>query len=90
MAHIAKLARLKLSEDELERMAKELSSILQYVEMLQELKTDDVTPTSQVTGVKNSLREDAVELRGALPDALLECSPLPKVERQIQAPHAHG
>lgn len=88
--HIAKLARLRLTAEEAEKMAKELSSILQYVDMLSEVNTDNVEATAQVTGLTNALREDIVKPSEALPDALLACSPLPTVEHQIQAPHAHG
>ena len=88
--HIAKLARLSLTPAEAEKMAKELSSILQYIEMLGEVPTDDVEPTAQVTGLSTVLREDTVIRSEAHPDALLECSPLPIAEHQIQAPHAHG
>lgn len=88
--HIAKLARLTLTPAEAEKMAKELSSILSYVEKLKEVPTDDVLPTAQVTGLETVLRADTVRTSEAAPDALLACSPLPKVEHQIQAPHAHG
>lgn len=88
--HIAKLARLSLKPEEIDKMTKELSSILQYVEMLSEVDTADIEPTAQVTGLVNALREDMVIPSEATPDDLLGCSPLPKVEHQIQAPHAHG
>jgi aspartyl-tRNA(Asn)/glutamyl-tRNA(Gln) amidotransferase subunit C len=88
--HIAKLARLSLTPAEAEKMAKELSSILQYIEMLNEVPTDSVKPTAQVTGLSTVLREDVIVRSEAAPDALLACSPLPMSEHQIQAPHAHG
>lgn len=90
VAHIAKLARLELTPEEEKKMPKELSSILGYVDMLSELNTDNVEATAQVTGLKNAFREDDVVSNGALPDALLACSPLPITEHQIEAPHAHG
>lgn len=88
--HIAKLARLTLTPAEAEKMTKELSSILQYVEQLNEVNTDNVPPTAQVTGLTNTLREDQVKPSEAAPDDLLGCSPMPIVEHQIQVPHAHG
>lgn len=88
--HIAKLARLSLTTAEAEKMAKELSSILTYVEKLKEVPTDDVEPTAQVTGLETVLRPDEIMKDQVSPDALLECSPLPKTEHQIQSPHAHG
>ena len=88
--HIAKLARLTLTPAEVEKMAKELSSILTYVEKLKEVPTDDIEPTAQVTGLKTILRPDEILKDPVSPDALLDCSPLAKVEHQIQSPHAHG
>jgi aspartyl-tRNA(Asn)/glutamyl-tRNA(Gln) amidotransferase subunit C len=56
--HVARLARLRLSEDEVERMASELSTILGHIEKIAELDLDDVEPTSHVVEVENVLRED--------------------------------
>lgn len=56
--HVAKLARLRLSEEEVERMASELSGILEHVEHINELDLEDVEPTSHVVAVENVLRSD--------------------------------
>ena len=88
--HIAKLARLELSDEEVAKYATELTSILGYVEMLQEVDTKDVEPTAQVTGQKNALRADEIRTPLALPDALLATSPLPIAEHQIETLSAHG
>lgn len=88
--HIAKLARLELTPEEVDKMTKELSSILGYIEMLNEVDTAAVEPTAQVTGITNALRDDIVVPSQAKPDELLETSALPKSEHQIQVPHAHG
>jgi aspartyl-tRNA(Asn)/glutamyl-tRNA(Gln) amidotransferase subunit C len=56
--HVARLARLKLSEAELERMAGELSGILDHVDRISELDLDDVEPTSHVIALENVLRPD--------------------------------
>ena len=88
--HIAKLARLTLAENEVEKMAKELSSILTYIDMLGEVNTDGIEPIAQITNLQNALRDDVVIPSEAKPDDLLGCSPLPITEHQIQAPHAHG
>ena len=82
--HIARLARLKLTPEEEERYAGQLTEILNYVEVLKELDTKGVPETSQVTGLSNVTRED--EARGVLAtaDELLECSALPKVDHQIR------
>ncbi len=88
--HIAKLARLTLSEAEEEKYASELTKILSYVEMLQEVDTASVPATAQVTGRVNSFREDVIRTNGTSPDALLECSPLGLSDHQIVTPSAHG
>ncbi len=88
--HIAKLARLHVSDEEVQRLAKELSSILDYIEMLQEVDTSNVEPTAQVTGMTNAFRDDQVLDQAVDPDALLATSPLPLVDHQIQTPSAHG
>ena len=56
--HVAKLARLRLTEPEVEKMAGELSGILQHVDRISELKLDDVPPTSHVVDLENVLRPD--------------------------------
>ncbi|MFA6255510.1 MAG: Asp-tRNA(Asn)/Glu-tRNA(Gln) amidotransferase subunit GatC [Patescibacteria group bacterium] len=58
--HIALLARLGLSEAEKEKFASQLSSILDYVEQLKEVKTEGVEPTAQVTGLENVMRPDGM------------------------------
>ena len=56
--HVARLARLRLSDDEVERMSSELSGILEHVERISALDLDDVEPTSHVIELQNVLRED--------------------------------
>jgi aspartyl-tRNA(Asn)/glutamyl-tRNA(Gln) amidotransferase subunit C len=56
--HVAKLARLRLSDEEVERMASELSGILEHVERISELDLDDVEPTSHVIALENVFRPD--------------------------------
>lgn len=58
VVHVAKLARLRLSEEALERMAGELSGILEHVDRIGELELDDVPPTSHVVELQNVLRAD--------------------------------
>lgn len=58
--HLAKLARLQLSEKEKTQYSRELSEILGYVEKIQKIKTDKISETSQVTGLENVYREDKV------------------------------
>jgi aspartyl-tRNA(Asn)/glutamyl-tRNA(Gln) amidotransferase subunit C len=56
--HVAKLARLELSEDEVGRMATELSGVLGHIEKIGELSLDDVPATTHVVEVENALRPD--------------------------------
>jgi aspartyl-tRNA(Asn)/glutamyl-tRNA(Gln) amidotransferase subunit C len=56
--HVARLARLRLSDEDVERMAGELSGILQHVDRIGELELDDVPPTSHVVDLVNVLRAD--------------------------------
>jgi aspartyl-tRNA(Asn)/glutamyl-tRNA(Gln) amidotransferase subunit C len=56
--HVARLARLKLDDEEVERMAAELSKVLDHIEKISELKLDGVPPTSHVVDVVNALRPD--------------------------------
>ncbi len=87
--HIAKLARLTLDADRLEKMTKELGAILGYVDILGEVNTDNVEPTAQVTGLTSVFRPDEVIANQASPEDLLACSPLPVEDRQIVTPSAH-
>jgi aspartyl-tRNA(Asn)/glutamyl-tRNA(Gln) amidotransferase subunit C len=89
--HIAKLARLTLSDDEVAKFATELTSILGYIDTLKEVSTEGVEPTAQVTGQTNVLRKDEIYTQPiAAPDDLLANSPLPIIDHQIQTPSAHG
>ena len=64
--HVAKLARLRLSDEEVERMSGELSHILEHVEKIGELTDlDDVPPTTHVVELENVLRPD--EPRPSIP-----------------------
>lgn len=58
--HVAKLARLQLSEADTERFTDQLNAILKYAEKLNELDTDHVEPTSHPMPLVNVMREDAV------------------------------
>jgi aspartyl-tRNA(Asn)/glutamyl-tRNA(Gln) amidotransferase subunit C len=56
--HVARLARLRLTEAEVERMSGELSTILDHIEKIGELDLERVEPTSHVVQVENVLRPD--------------------------------
>jgi aspartyl-tRNA(Asn)/glutamyl-tRNA(Gln) amidotransferase subunit C len=63
--HVAKLARLELSEQEMEKLTNQLSGILTYVEKLNSLDTAGVEPTSHVLDIMNVMRDDVA--RPSLP-----------------------
>jgi aspartyl-tRNA(Asn)/glutamyl-tRNA(Gln) amidotransferase subunit C len=74
--HVARLARLELSEEEVERMSSELSTILDHVERISELDLEGVEPTSHVVELENVLRAD--EPRPSWPrERVLEQAPDP-------------
>jgi aspartyl-tRNA(Asn)/glutamyl-tRNA(Gln) amidotransferase subunit C len=56
--HVARLARLELSEEELDRMAIELASVLEHIATIEQLDLEGVAPTSHVVAVENALRAD--------------------------------
>ncbi len=59
--HIAKLARLRLTEEEKLRFQKELGKIIEYFDQLKKLNTEGVPPTTHVVPLENVLREDVVK-----------------------------
>jgi aspartyl-tRNA(Asn)/glutamyl-tRNA(Gln) amidotransferase subunit C len=56
--HVARLARLALSEEEVERMTDELAGVLDHIATIAELDLEGVAPTSHVVAVANALRAD--------------------------------
>ena len=56
--HVAKLANLPLDEKHLEVLGKQLTETLLYIDRLNEIPTEKVEPTSQVTGLTNVTRDD--------------------------------
>lgn len=59
--HVAKLARLELTAEEITKYGEQLSGVLSYIDQLKEVDTAGVEPTAQVTGLENSWRLDEVE-----------------------------
>lgn len=59
--HVAKLAKLTLSSEEIARYQKQLSEVVGYVEALNEVDTEGVVPTSQTTGLEDVLRDDEIK-----------------------------
>lgn len=72
--HVAKLARLRLSDEEVDTMVGELSGILEHIERITSLDLEGVPPTTHVVEVANALRAD--EPRPSLPrETILEQAP---------------
>ncbi|MDP2709376.1 MAG: Asp-tRNA(Asn)/Glu-tRNA(Gln) amidotransferase subunit GatC [bacterium] len=88
--HIAKLARLELTEAELEKYGGQLSAVLSYIDQLKEVDVTGAEPTAQVTGLENVLRDDTVrdweaeEVEAALKDAPEREGRFIKVKRIIE------
>jgi aspartyl-tRNA(Asn)/glutamyl-tRNA(Gln) amidotransferase subunit C len=72
--HIARLARIAMSDEELERLVPELNNILGWVEQLGEVNTDGVEPLTAVIDQKLRLRDDVVN-DGNIRDAVLANAP---------------
>ncbi len=64
--HVARLARLALSEDEIEPMARELSAVLDHVAMIAELDLEHVAPTSHVVASSSEASSSKVKVTDAL------------------------
>lgn len=73
--HLAQLARISLSDDEVDEFSEELSAILQYVEQLSSVDVAGLRPTNQVTGLINVMRDDIVKDYGYAPRDLLKNVP---------------
>ncbi len=74
--HIAKLARIQLTDREKKKLVSELSSILSYIDQLKEVDTKGVPPTAQVTGLTDVLRDDvAIQQSVDIREQLLNAAP---------------
>lgn len=72
---LARLARLDLTEEEIELYRTQMLAILQYVEQLTSVDVDGLKPTVQVGGLKNVMRDDEVVDYGVSPEELLRLAP---------------
>jgi len=81
--HIAKLARINLTDTEVERFTTQMGDVMQHIEKLSALDTDGVPETNQVTGLTRVTRPDAVEDFGK-EKALIACSQNPIQDNQIK------
>lgn len=65
--HVAKLANLLLTDDELEKLEKDLENVLKLINHIQDLDTSNVGPTSQVTRLTNVTRPDQIDASRMIP-----------------------
>jgi aspartyl-tRNA(Asn)/glutamyl-tRNA(Gln) amidotransferase subunit C len=72
--HIARLARIALTEEEITRLSGQLSNLLENFQVLQEVNTDNVPPTSQSVELRSVMREDVI-LPSLSPDDVLSNAP---------------
>ena len=72
--HVAKLARLELSDAEKELYTKQLGDVLKYVEQMNEVDTSDVKPMTQIVDFCNVMREDVPNLESSK-EALMSNAP---------------
>ena len=86
--HIAELARLRLSKEEIERYREQLSAVLDYADRLQQLDTSEIPPTSSVLPARSVLRDDKARPGMDLKDLLKNA---PETEdRQFRVPPVLG
>ena len=85
MLHVARLARLELTDEEVERMGAELSGVLEHIEKMRELELHGVPPTSHVVDVVNALRDD-VPTPSLAREVILEAAPEPTPEGGFGVP----
>ena len=67
---LGKLARISISNDKLNNLGKDLNSILEFVDQLKEIKTDQVDPTSNSLNQKLEVRDDKVDTKNSTEDIL--------------------
>lgn len=83
--HLAQLSSLQLSEDEVEALRQDIGGILSYVEQLEELDTEGVAPTYQVTDLENIWREDDIAEDAVTREQLLALA-LDTSNQQVKVP----
>ena len=91
---LGKLARISISDDKLNNLSKDLNSILEFVDQLKEIKTDQVDPTSNSLNQKLEVRDDKVDTKNSAED-ILENAPekemdffvVPKVIESVSYTH---
>ncbi len=88
--HVAVLARLALTDEEVDRYATELSGVLDHIETISALDLDDVKPTAHVVEVENALRPDVPHESLPLEVALAQAPLVADGGFQVPSPQAGG
>jgi len=83
VSKVAHLARLKLTDGEMDKFTSQIESVLEYMDILNEVDTTGVVPTSQVTGLSNVMRDDNI-IDFADKEELLKSTPLEVERRQVK------
>lgn len=83
--HLAQLSSLQLADNEVDELQQDIARILQYVEQLDELNTDGVEPTYQVTGLENVWRQDEVVIGDVTGEQLIALAP-ESLQNQVKVP----
>ena len=84
--HLAELSSISLSEEEISNLQTDLGNIVEYIEQLSELNTDDVEPTYSVSKNQNVWREDEINAYGVKRDELLKLAGKNVEDNQVKVP----
>lgn len=84
LKHVAKLARIALTEEQVKKLSSQLARVFEYMDILKEADVSKVKETAQVTGLENVMEEDEILAGQASREELLEASELPKDSKQVR------
>jgi len=84
VGHVAKLARIDLTDAEVKKFSKQLSGVFEYMEILNEIDTSKVKGTSQVTGLSNVMEKDEIKKGQSTREELLATTELPVDSKQVR------
>ena len=82
--HVAKLARMDLTDAEVKKFSGQLDKVFGYMDILEEVDVSKVEGTSQVTGLENVMEKDEIKPSQSSREELLDCSELPVDSKQVR------
>lgn len=88
LQHVAKLSRIKLTDEQVKKFAGQLGRVFEYMDVLKEVDVEGVEETSQVTGLENVMEKDEVQKAQASREELLDCTELPVDSKQVRVDKA--